>query len=174
MYRVALRPLSAAAVLAACAGEPPMSGSVEAATPALIWQDMASLRVLCLVTAESGVDPRLQGRICDRVRDFAAAGAPVPVATIEAGDPAVLAPDAVTLLVHASVQRSSQGRLLAFTVRPFRNSADRSDLLFAAAPRAVAMPTGDDGAALDEALSAALAETLPWLAAPARVRRIDP
>ena len=86
----------------------------------------------------------------------------------------VLAPDAVTLLVHASVQRSSQGRLLAFTVRPFRNSADRSDLLFAAAPRAVAMPTGDDGAALDEALSAALDETLPWLAAPARVRRIDP
>ena len=72
MYRVALRPLAAAAVLATCAGEPAMSGSVEAATPALIWQDMASLRVLCLVTSESGVDPQLQGRICDRVRDFAA------------------------------------------------------------------------------------------------------
>lgn len=149
-----------------------MTGAAEAETPSLIWRDVASLRIHCLLTSESGAEQGLlQRRICDRVRELATAGAPVPVSEIGPGDPALLAPDTVTLLVHGSVQPSAAGDLLAFAIRPFRNSAEPAGLLFAAAPRAVLL--SGDGAALDAALSAALSETLPWLAGPAGPRRID-
>ena len=141
---------------------------VEASTPALIWRDLARVNVLCLVQTDSGVDRgALHNRICNSVRDKAAAGSPAPVAIIAPGDPAVLSPDSVTLLVQASVQSG----LLAFSIRPYRTSNE--PMLFTAAPRAVQLAGPQDQAPkLEAALGAALSETLPWLNRPAGARPI--
>ncbi|MGZ8285070.1 MAG: hypothetical protein ACXW27_02020 [Allosphingosinicella sp.] len=162
------RASAALAALTACSGAPVTATPAEASTPALIWRDVARVNVLCLVQTEAGVERgALHNRICNSVRDAAAAGSPAPVGIIALGDPAVLSPDSVTLLVQASVRSG----LLAFSIRPYRNSGE--PLLFTAAPRAVplagpAKPTKD----LEAALAAALSETLPWLSRPAGARPI--
>lgn len=157
------RASAALVALAACSGAP-----VAASTPALIWKDVARVNVLCLVQTERGVDNgALHDRICNGVRDAAAAGSPAPVGIVAVGDPAVLSPSSVTLLVQAS----SQSGLLAFSIRPYRSSD--AQLLFTAAPRAV--PLADAAGQAKEfeaALGAALSETLPWLNRPARARPI--
>ena len=143
--------------------------AAQASTPAPIWRDAARINVLCLVTSDEGVDQgALTDLVCGTVRERAAQGAPVPVRIIALGDPALLSPESVTLLVHASVQGARPERLLAFSIRPFRNSADQGQTIFAAAPRAVTL-RAEGGAqhALEAALGAALSETLPWLRAPA-------
>ena len=89
------------------------------------------------------------------------------------GDPAVLASDAVTLLVHASVTRRGPDRLIAFSVRPYRTSTEQASVLFGAVPRAAKIGTsGVASKELDEALRAALSETLPWRAEPQKRQRI--
>jgi hypothetical protein len=166
------RACAALALLSACGAGPVAAAPAEASTPALIWRDVARVNVLCLVQTDSGVDQGpLRDRVCDDVSKAAAAGSPVPVATISPGDPAVLAPDSVTLLVHASLDRSAGRPLLIFTIRPFRASAE--PLLFTAAPRAA--PLADPARPAPEfeaALRAALSETLPWQARPAGTRPI--
>jgi len=164
---VALRNVGAAAVLVSGAA-PTLGAPAEASTPPALWYGVAGLNIHCLVTGRTGVDDAFGRRLCARVRDLAAAGAPIPVGAIGPGDPALLAPDRVTLLVQGSVQPSPAGDLIAFAVRPFRNSQEQ--VLFAAAPRAVLVA---DAPALDAALSAALSETLPWLAEPAGPRPLN-
>ncbi|HEX8625767.1 MAG TPA: hypothetical protein VF782_11905 [Allosphingosinicella sp.] len=156
------RACAALVLLSAC------GAAAEAATPASIWRDVARVNVLCLVQTDSGVDTgTLHNRICNSVRDAAAAGSPAPVGIIAVGDPAVLSPNSVTLLVQASAQRG----LLAFSIRPYRNSGEA--MLFTAAPRAVPL-AGAAGQAkeFEAALGAALSETLPWLSRPAGARPI--
>src|SRR5688500_13699448 len=98
-----LRALAAVALACPAAGVA-QTNPVEAATPPLIWQNVAAVRVLCLVVTDRGVErDRLTAGICDRVRELAAAGAPHPVSIIELGDPAVLASNSVTLLVHVTI-----------------------------------------------------------------------
>ena len=89
---------------------------------------------------------------------------PAPVRIIAPGDPAVLSPDSVTLLVQAS----ARGGLLAFSIRPYR--ASNEAMLFTAAPGAV--PLAGPAKDLEAALGAALSETLPWLNRPAGARPI--
>ena len=141
----------------------------EAATQPLIWQQAGALRILCVVAPPpAGSDVRaaqgdLEKELCDIVRALAADGAPVPVSKIGFGDPAVLEPGTVTLLVHASVQDDGGQRLVALDVRPFRPGGDHNAILFGAAPRAFRLPaSGPGGAKLEAAVAAALAETLPW------------
>ena len=189
VVRVRLSVAAVAAVpllLAACRGnaainaadasfgpQPVTSPSRGSVTLPLLWQGVERLNLLCLVSGDSGVDTALQDSICEAARSLASVGAPMPVAIIAQGDPAVLAPASVTLLIHGSVHTDSGERLLAFHLRPYRASADDSGLLFGAAPRAVRLQAGDaDRRALEEALRAALAETLPWLARPAGPRPI--
>ncbi len=126
------------------------------------------MNVLCLVQTDAGVERgALHHRICDSVRDSASAGSPAPVGIIAIGDPAVLSPDSVTLLVQASVRQG----LLAFSIRPYRNSG--SPMLFTAAPRAVPLAASAGQAKeIEAALDAALSETLPWLSRPAGARLI--
>lgn len=148
--------------------------SARAATPTLMWRDVSRVAVQCLVQPTTDSHRALQGAMCDRVRAFAARGAPVPVTVIAQGDPAVLAPGTVTLLVHASVQPAGRNRLVAFSIRPFRVSADQNAVLFGAAPRAAVIPaSGAITPALDAALRAAVAETTPWLARPVRPQAIN-
>ena len=135
----------------------------QASTPLPLWQDVARVHVLCLAGASAAP-------LCSLAREIAAQGAPVPVAVLEPGDPAVLAPDSLTLLVHVSVE----GRLAALSVRPYRNDGQAGQL-FGAAPRAALIAAGEDeAAALARPLRAALAETLPWLTSPQAPRPIRP
>ena len=161
--------VSAALVaLTLCGGASVTTAPAGASTPALIWNGVARVNVLCLVQTDKGVERgALHDRLCNRVRDTASAGSPAPVGIIAPGDPAVLSPDSVTLLVQASARRG----LLAFSVRPYRNSG--APILFTAAPRAVQL-SGAAGLAqeFEAALDAALSETLPWLSRPAVARPI--
>lgn len=147
--------------LAACA----LPAVAAATTPALIWRGAARINVQCLVQPTIAANADLQRRMCEHVRRRAAAGSPVPVDVVTLGDPKVLDSDSVTLLVHASVQPFGSQRLLTFSVRPFRLSAEQDAVLFAAAPRAAALAAaGEWSGALAMALDNALAETLPWRA----------
>lgn len=151
------------------------SVSAVASTPTLMWSGVKRVNILCNVAGGPGVDQAaLSSQLCRDVQRLAIKGAPIPVKTIVIGDPAVLSADAVTLLVHASVAIHGRDRLLAFSVRPYRTSSEQAAVLFGAAPRvAKIVNAGAASPALDAALAAALAETLPWLArsqAPQRIK----
>lgn len=142
---------------------------VLAETPPLLWQGVTRIGVACLVNTDRGVDTGvLHDRLCARVRALVAAGAPVPVATVRIGDPAILSAGQVTLLVHASTSGTPAGRMMAVSIRPYRN-IEGPGLLFGAEPRVVA--TAADDAALDAALAVPLGQLLPWRA-PSGSRRI--
>ena len=150
--------MSVSAALCVLTGAPVTSGSAEASPP-LAWQQAKKLQILCILVSDDSDRIPLQAKLCEQVRALAAADAALPVKTIAIGDPAVLAADAVTLLVHASLRRGAGGRLLAFNLRPYRSSAEATDVLFGAAPRAVLL---SDASALGAAIEEALGETLPW------------
>ncbi len=140
------------------------ASAASASLPALLWQGATSVRVQCLVTpGQDAAAAPLQQQLCDRVVTLAKAGAPLPVSTIEFGDPQVIAAGTVALLVHGSIQHEGDKRLLAFSIRPYRNSAEQSTVLFGAAPRAASLTAaGTPTPALDTAIAAALRDTLPW------------
>ena len=141
-----------------------------ASTPPLVWNGANTLLIFCVLSDSSGQRLERQAALCERVRSLAAKESPYPIEVIAAGDPAMLAPTAATLLVHASVERGPAEPLLAFSLRVYRRSADADSPLFGAAPRAVPVR---DTVALDTALAAALAETLPWLARPEAAKPIN-
>jgi hypothetical protein len=147
-----------------------LCGPVTASTPTLLWQDARKVAVLCLVAQTDLMNPRaLEADLCRRVVANASRNAPLPVTQITHGDPEVIAADTVALLVHASVQAGpQQGRLVAFSIRPFRATAEQTAQLFSAPPRAAALAAnGGPDTELDAAIDAALAEILPWRADPA-------
>jgi hypothetical protein len=165
------RACTALVLLSTCGGEAMTTATAQASTPAPIWRDVARVNVMCLVQTESGVDQGiLHNRICNSVRDAAAVGSPAPVQIVGPGDPAVLSPDSVTLLVQASAQGKSSSGLLAFSIRPYRSQSEA--MLFTAAPRAVALAGAGPAKEFEAALAAALSETLPWLNRPAGARLI--
>lgn len=160
MARLRATFIAAAALLFGC-------GSVTASTPTLMWRDAKKVAVLCLVPPTRLLNNRdLQNDICRRVVTHAALDAPLPVTEIAHGDPQVIASDTVALLVHASVQTGPQrAPLVAFSIRPFRATAEQSAQLFSAPPRAAMLEAdGAGGDALDAAIDAALSEILPWRA----------
>lgn len=160
MARLRATFIATAALLLGC-------GPVMASTPTLVWRDARKVAVLCLVAPTRLVNNRdLQADVCRRVVANAAHNAPLPVTEIAHGDPQVIASDTVALLVHASVQDGPQGApLVAFSIRPFRATAEQTAQLFSAPPRAATLGAdGTGGAALDTAIDAALSETLPWRA----------
>jgi hypothetical protein len=148
----------------------------QADTPGLTWAGAQRLGVQCVVNSTLSGTQDLQRALCERVRDLAGAGTQIPVSVIAPGEPAIMAHDTVTLLVHGSLRDAqsvtpgAQGRLLAFTIRPFRPASDNS-VLFGAAPQVVLLRNSDRaGPNLDAAVNAALSELLPWRAATARSR----
>jgi hypothetical protein len=151
---------------------PLLAGERAAATPPLIWQGVTSIGVQCLVQSEArGHEAALSAALCERVRQIASRGAPAPLRVLQLGDPALIAPGTASILVHGAVQSQGRGENLAFTLRPFRASAEQTAVLFGAAPRVA--PLGSAGAAtLDAALAAALSETLPWQQRPQGPRPI--
>lgn len=150
---------------------PQAANSPHASPPPASVRDVRRLNILCLV-ASDGTDAtvRLQAELCTRLQRLAGAGAPVPVTVMQLGDPAVLDPAALTLLLHASVDRIDGRPVLALSLRSFRNAGPDSVTLFGPAPRAVA--AGDD-IQIERALAAALNHVLPWRSAPQGARPID-
>lgn len=140
------------------------SSVARAETPTLLWQGVKQVGVVCLVNTDRGVDTGpLHDRLCARVRLLTAAGSPVPVTAVRIGDPSILSAGQVTLLVHASTGGTTAGKLMAVTIRPFRN-AEGPGLLFGAEPRIVS--TAADDATLDAAIAVPLSQILPWRAPP--------
>lgn len=141
-----------------------MIPDAHAATPPLMWQQVVSVRVLCLLQPHTLPERRqLESQLCDRVVTLASEGATLPVSAVGFGDPAVIEPDTLTLLVHGSIQPDEDGRLLVLDIRPFRAAREQSALLFGPPPRAVRLSdSGRLGETADGALRAALAEILPW------------
>lgn len=157
------RACAALALLAACGAGPLAAAPAEASTPSLLWSEARQLAVNCLVQSQTTRDAAaLQKALCARVRGLAARGAPFPVRQVAPGDPALIATDTVTLLVHASVERTPRGRTIAFTIRPYRASGGEADIPFGTSPRVVDTTSASPVPALDSALSEALAEILPW------------
>jgi hypothetical protein len=133
----------------------------------LFWADVRQVHVLCLVNTPRGVDAgELHKGVCENARATIARAAPVPVSVIRLGDPEVLKPDTITMLVHVAISGNGADRLAALTVRPFRNASNNGNQLFGAAPRAVRAGASDSTAiaAIAPAMNAALADTLPWKA----------
>ncbi len=151
-----------------------LTGTAFSTTPTLMWTGAKRVNILCNVAGGPGIDQAAMSKqLCGAVQRLAVKRAPIPVRTILIGDPAVLASDAVTLIVHASVTSHHQDRLLAFSVRPYRTSSEQTAVLFGAAPRAAPLSPSGASPALAAALAAALSETLPWLAksqAPQRIK----
>ena len=142
-----------------------------AETPALIWRDVKAIGIQCVIQSDTrGHDAQFGAALCERVRRLAAQSAPAPVKIVPIGDPALLAADTVTLLVHGTIQSDNGGKLLAFSVRPFRASSEQTSLLYGAAPRAVRLTPA---AAIDPALQAALGDILPWQKRPDGPRLIQ-
>jgi len=140
--------------------------------PAPIWQDVRRIHILCLINSDRGVVAGdMHDRLCARARDLVAAGAPVPVEVAAPGDPAIMQPDSLTLLVHVSISGAGDDRLAALAIRPWRNDP-ASGMLFAAAPHAVRLGS-DPLTALEPALRTAIADTVPWAGNARGDRRID-
>lgn len=142
----------------------PSRVEASATTPALGWQGVSSVRVLCLVAPDSLPHRRdVQTALCDRIAALAGDGAPLAVTPMGFGDPRILDRDTVTLLVHATVEPATTGRTLIFSMRAFRNAGVETATFFGAAPRAVTLAgSAIAGPALDEAIDAALGEVVPW------------
>ena len=137
---------------------PPQPRQTATAGLPALWRDIASVGVTCLIHTPRGVDTGvLHDQLCAAVRAQAARGAPVPVAAAAPGG-AALAPGRVTLLVQGGVSEVRGAAVLALSIRAYRNGNEAGQL-FAAPPRAV--PLGDR-AALEAAIRALLADTLPW------------
>lgn len=154
-----------------------VSGAVPAASaqplPSLLWRDVREVSVLCLVAPDPAAAPskalrgrrEVQAMLCGRVMDLAAAGAPYLVTEMGFGEPSLMEPDRVTLLVHGTLEGEGADRRLLFTIRPYRATGPDTDVFFGSAPRSVPLgPPGQPGVALDSALASALSVLLPWRA----------
>lgn len=152
------------ATLIACLAIVTLPGTAASSTPTLMWSGAKRVNILCNVVGGPGIDHvAATAQLCGEVKLLAKRRAPLPVDVISFGDPAVLASDAVTLLVHASIARDERDRLFAFSIRPYRVSDTQASVLFGAVPRAVRLRSLRlSGTAVAAALDAALSETLPW------------
>jgi hypothetical protein len=170
--------LAAGGLVACSAPAAPAKDLARMSTPPLLWSDVQQVGVYCLVTSPRGVEADLQSRICDRLRELASVGSPAPVRAIPIGDPAILHRGTVTMILQGTIHRTSgvapgaAGEFIAFSVRPFRTGDEAS--FTGSAVHVARLDSGVESPALATALSAALAETLPWRApAPFTARPIQ-
>ncbi|MFC7334075.1 hypothetical protein [Rhodocista pekingensis] len=158
-----------------------------ARSPDPVWQGAERLALRCSLAPLPGADRlALETALCRRAAALAARGAPLPVAALAPGDPALLADGTVALLVQAAVQPAdtlvpgAAGRVLLLVLRPWRRGAP-PPALFGPPPRAVALPAAaaapldaatlaGPGGPAAHALDALLAEALPWRRPPPATR----
>lgn len=137
-------------------------------TEPLAYRDLEKLQILCLVQTDGVLaETDISQSLCESVAKAAGSDSPIPVEIIAIGDPQVVKPRRLTVLVHAAIDNSERKRRLALTMRPYRPAAAGSDVLFGAMPRIVAW---DDEGARERTIAAALDEILPWRGTPGQVR----
>jgi hypothetical protein len=152
--------LSAAALAAL------LAAPASAESPVLAWEGVRRLAILCQATAPSPHDNEAVMRaVCERAAAIARRQAPVPVKVVTYGDPALRAPNTVSLLVQASVVEVAPRRLgLLIAARTdHRSTINPDDSYFGAPPRFAPFTTAADAAAWDAALAASIGQLLPWL-----------
>jgi hypothetical protein len=161
--RESKRRLAVFAAFAGVIGGMALAEPARASTPSLLWWGARQVGVNCLVrSSSSGGTLAFEASLCERVRSLAARGAPVAVQLAQPGDRIFISPDAVLLLVHASLERTAKGSVFAFTIRPYRPSGGEAEVFYGSAPRAIQLDAAAQNPALDTALAAALSEVLPW------------
>lgn len=131
-----------------------------------VYENVTRLQILCAVQSDRGIDYAGEAQLCEMIRSVAADGSPVDVAIIAAGDPKVLAANALTLIVHAG----REGDALAVSIRPYRVSNGSSDVLFGARPFIVPVADPD---LIRSRTAVALDEILPWRARAGRPQPMD-
>ena len=137
-------------------------------TEPLAYRDLEKLQILCLVQTDGVLaETDISQSLCESVAKAAEADSPIPVEIIAIGDPQVVQPRRLTVLVHAAIDDTGGERRLALTMRPYRPAAAGSDVLFGAMPRIVGW---DDEGARERTIAAALDEILPWRGTPGQVR----
>lgn len=147
-----------------------VAGGAVAAMPDPAWDGANRVAVRCSLEAPVGMDRLgLEQDLCARVAALAAEGARLPVAVAPPGDPALIAPGTLALLVQAAVRPMAEatpegrGQMLLVTMRPWRaDPMAGPPALFGPAPQAAALPANGDVKALDGMLRPMLAEILPW------------
>jgi hypothetical protein len=148
---------TAVALTAASAIAPTAQGA--GALP-LAWKGVDRLAVHCRLAAGPGHDA-LALSLCDRVRELAAEGAPIPVAVLPPGDPGLVAPRTLVLLADFAIHGEGREPLLLFTLRVQRAGLEPE--LFGTVPRAVRLASGASAPEVGSTLRTALSEALPWL-----------
>ena len=147
-----------------------MTMPTESSSVPLAYRDVERVLVLCLVQKDGAIAHSAEERVCKAAARIAGAGTGIPVETVAAGDPRMVAPGSLTVLVHGGVSGPAGREQVAIAVRPYRAGVSGAEVLFGAAPRTA--PLGDE-AALTATLSASLDEILPWRLTTSGVRRID-
>lgn len=144
----------------------PSGGS--AMNPPLAYSNIERLQILCLLQSDGMLASADDNqRLCSKVAKEAGSDVDLEVSVIRTGDPQVVAPGRLTLLVHGALDQSGR---IALTIRPYRPAATGSEVLFGSMPRVAAFADDDS---LEEAISDSLDEVLPWRRASVRSRRIN-
>ena len=119
------------------------------------------VQVLCVLSADGRFDRlQLQSSLCDAAVKVARQDATMPVQMIGVGDPNLLDPTAISLLVHASITTVAGQPVLVIATRPYRARPEQTDIF---GPAPVAVPIGDDfEAAAESAMRTLIPPLLPW------------
>lgn len=117
---------------AVSAGEMPRPSSV---------LSLQRLQILCVLSADGRFDrAKLQAELCEAAAVAARRGASLPVEVIGTGDPKLLDPAALSLLVHASLTEVAGEAVLTATARGYRPGRVEAELF---GPAPVVVPIGD-------------------------------
>lgn len=119
------------------------------------------VQLLCVLSAEGRFDRlQLQSTLCDAAVAEARPGATLPVEMIGTGDPRLLDPAAMSLLVQAAITTIADQPVLVVAARPYRTGPEPTEIF---GPAPVAIPVGDNfEAAARTALHTLIPPLLPW------------
>ena len=119
------------------------------------------VQVLCVLSADGRFDRlQLQSSLCDAAVAVARQDAGLPVQMIGVGDPDLLDPAAMSLLIQASIASVADRPVLVISVRPFRSGPVQPEI-FGPAPVAVDIDDNFEAAA-ESALRTLIPPLLPW------------
>lgn len=125
--------------------------------PSVLSQDR--LQVLCVLSAERADRLKLQAELCEAAAAAARRTTRLPVEVIGVGDPKLLDPTALSLLVHASVGRVGAQDVLTMAVRAYQVRVEQAEI-FGPPPIALPFANSIEGAIVD-ALDRAVQAVLP-------------
>lgn len=113
------------------------------------------VQILCLLSADGRFDRlQLQSDLCQAAAVATRQSSDSPVEVIGIGDPKLLDPTALTLLVHASLGQIKDQPVITLAIRTFQARAEQGDIF---GPPPMTMPFQHG---IDETIGSALAAAL--------------